>query len=253
MAADSRAIGYDLSGHKSDSDDTQCKIGVFDDNTIFAMIGDAGYNPVPGDKVVGWKTIDVARMAVQRANLIGGDVHARVQSMADAWVQSVWSNWTSLNKWHPDQVRRMARLKEGMLAAGIFAVVKDGILDSRPPVIGFDEACGMVGWKVTEITSCWTCGQKVGSKVCAGGPTEVAEKFCSGTAEARNKSIREWVATKPFPKDIDTESILAMRIAELTIERDKSGTVGGNVDAVELNKDGVHWWQRKDNCPERSN
>jgi hypothetical protein len=78
----------------------------------------------------------------------------------------------------------------------------------------------------------------------------VGEICATGKLEIFNKYIttgKKFMAADPALSRVT-------KLVELTIAEDKSGTVHGPIDAVELSKDGtIRWHKRKDNCPESQN
>lgn len=82
------------------------------------------------------------------------------------------------------------------------------------------------------------------------GRTAVFEEFAQGKTARARREIKQWETGRRKHPAEDVGARLAIRYVELTILHDRTGTVGGAVDAIEMRKDGtIRWIQRKQSCP----
>jgi hypothetical protein len=84
---------------------------------------------------------------------------------------------------------------------------------------------------------------------CGLGASDVAKEFVSATSERAKKEAEQWRHHKLAPS-ADRDAMQTVRLVELTIAYDKSGLVGGNVDAVMLKRGGKVEWIRSPDCQE---
>ena len=82
-------------------------------------------------------------------------------------------------------------------------------------------------------------------------PTErVLGKADSILADYARQGDAEWAKESQTIAPEARDAFRLIRLIELTIAEDTSGTVGGPIDALELRRGGeVRWIARKDNCP----
>lgn len=84
----------------------------------------------------------------------------------------------------------------------------------------------------------------------AAGKREIFDEFTSLTSPRAKREAKEWAKKSLRIRPEDRDLMKAIRLADLTVAYDQSGTVGGNIDALELRRGGeVRWKQRKDSCP----
>lgn len=235
VAADSRE------NHRESNrppDDTYCKITAFGDQIVFTSVGVDG-----ASGTLAWNNIDVAASVIHSARSNGRDF--RLYDVVVAWGNSMMQNWRAAYLLSPATVVMAAEQNDGGLTAGMFAQVKNGKIYWEGAAITFDRSrAEPVGLIVGQMDTCWACGEEGSAKICAGGKVAVATKFCAQHAP-------DIVPSKSLLDRIGKEGVLAIRIADLTVAYDRSGEVGGHIDAVELNRNGsIRWLARKDNCPE---
>jgi hypothetical protein len=220
IAADSRSTV-----RNKPPEDNHCKITAFEsDHVVFAVSGAAYALPATAnDPMPGWDAVEEAKKAVLKDHI------------AYYWETRMLSIWTKMMLYHPKDVLEVASKEHGFLTTGIFAVARNGKITIRVTNIKFIK--GKPRIKHSDVGDCK-------SQPCATGMIEVTSKY-----EASGKDVVK-ISTS------QTESLEILRVVklvDLTIAEDPSGTVGGPIDVLELLNDGtLRWRQKKDNCPESS-
>jgi hypothetical protein len=141
--------------------------------------------------------------------------------------------------YHPEDVRAVASINGGSdLTHGIFAVARRGSIGLT--LTGIVLANGNLTIERPPVKC------PIGT-MCATGKLDVFNRYIASGKEfmtADHSSIALW----------GYELLRVMKLVDLTIAEDQSGTVHGPVDAIELMNDGtIHWRQKKDNCPDSQN
>jgi hypothetical protein len=229
-----------------------CKISAFGNKIIFARVNADAYSSVGLlDPVISWNSGDVLKQVVRSEQPALGSAH--IQHIAERWAAAIAEHFQSFYRWHPQEVIRIAKEGNGVLVGGIFAEATDGIIYVRIALVTFNQnLLNPINWVIGDaITDCWDCGQTDGSKICVGGKITVPTEFCTqSTDRARGGDGKLTYAPSLLDLGWDRDSLLALRLADLTIAYDSSGTVGGRIDVIELTKDGsIRWLAKKDNCP----
>jgi hypothetical protein len=243
IAADSRGKIPDMPGHPPD--DTNCKITAFNNQFVFSAAGTQGYTPVLAiDSTPQWDNMTEAARAVHlHQSESYGSAVAQVTAIAETWSSTIKMNWQFLYFGHRNVVMRAAEIGQGVLTTGIFAGAKNGEVALAIREIRFYPATSTVG-----VVS-MVCPLGV---FCATGKTDVFIEFSTGHGERAEAERKNWAAhlsTIRLLEKVGPELLQAVRFAELVKELDSSGTVGGEIDALELRKNGgIYWYQLKDNC-----
>jgi hypothetical protein len=239
VAADSRGGWARASRQPSDN---WCKISVLEGNVLFATSGYAAYDSGLNDPVQSWTNRIQAEAAVHAHQSDRGISQTIVISIADAWAQSLSERWAGLNRQYPELVAKLADKGAHVVTSGVFAMAKDG----------------NIAFAVRELT--FIDGQmraidgKCGSgHVCGTGHTDVMLEFTRRTSDRARSEFFGWSelpSSNVRLNSVDRRTLYLVRLVDLTIAYDPSGTVGGPIDAVELWQNGsVHWVQRKEQCP----
>jgi hypothetical protein len=85
---------------------------------------------------------------------------------------------------------------------------------------------------------------------CATGKTQVAGEFIRVTSERARQEKAHFTASAKLLARASAATIRVVRLADLTIAYDNSGTVHEPIDGLELFNDGsIRWFSRKDDCP----
>jgi hypothetical protein len=229
IAADSQ-VNFENSPPKYD----QCKVGTLDQDSIFAMSGATGYYPIGQDDLVSsWDSLAQARLAAEDARKASPprDAAAAVDAIADNWSRRIEAHWDTVMLSHPERVQWAVGQEGRTLANAIFAVGRGRkIAVSLRSVVVADGAAHVVTLPTDSL-----CTPKL---PCGTGETKVFYEF---TRKTSLRSRRE-------PKQ-PTPLLEVIRLVDLSLAYDTSGTIGGKIDALELDDAGqVTWYQRKENC-----
>jgi hypothetical protein len=251
MAADSMAIhSFGI------PDNSYCKISTFSHQIVFAGIGCQGYvNTGSSDRAATWSAKDILRRVVGSEPKGPAGIR-HIQNISESWAALVLVNLEIEYLAHPQDVIKMAEEQKGSLSGGIFAEARDGEIYMRVAVVRFNQnLLSPQSLIFGDIGDCWTCGQKEGGKICAEGQPAVAAEFCTESSErAKGQEGRLTYGSTLLSLGWDKYSLLALRLADLTSAYDRSRTVGGNIDVLELDKNGhIRWLARKGNCPDSDN
>ena len=228
IAADSRAMFQNKA-----PEDNHCKIAAVNQDTIFAVSAAAAYPADTSDPVHPWDAIREARRASVGTVIIPANSQDAVNRIADAWVTSMVLNWKSVKKFHPEKVKEAARRGKGILTNGIFATANNGTISVTLRTIRL--AHNMVVPETVPMPC-------VVDVPCASGELDIFNEFTGRTSD-RAKGREGDLPSSPRSKVI--------RLVALTITYDKTGKVGGPIDALQLGMNGrITWFQQKDWCPE---
>jgi hypothetical protein len=227
IAADSRAIFSDRP-----PEDNHCKIAAFKSNDVIFAAGNATGYPNRGiaDFMPSWDVVDEARRAVDAERVIKRtNATDAANGIVSLWENNMLARWTQMMLYHPEDVRYIAAKNEGHLTHGVFAVARAGSIAIALTSIVDDNG------KLRAERAPVKC--PVG-EICATGKLEIFKKYITAG--------KKFMVTDPPLSRV-------IKLVELTIAEDKSGTVHGPIDAVELLNDGtIQWRHKKSNCPENS-
>jgi hypothetical protein len=240
VAADSRGV---YSDHDRPPDDSQCKLATFDHDVLFATGGNAAVlGNSTNDPVGDWRNIDVAGIAVSSVDgtLQGGE---RIHAIGLRWAELLVEKWADFYLRHPLEVTRIAERNNGIFTYGLFAQAWKGVIYRQFIAVIFDEA------KIPPIdigtltpTSCWACGQKSDTSLCASGQIDIATELCS-------QGKLQWRPTKHKDR-FDLQGSIAIDVVNETSLRDPTKTVGGPTQALELTRMGnLSWLINPNHCP----
>jgi len=234
IAADSRVI--------LDSgvpDDHECKIAAFKSKgVIFAATNGVSYaNKGLNDPMPSWNAIDDARSAVIAEGTTGRiNANNAVDRIAANWESSMQKRWSKMLLYFPDTIRFFASKNNGGLTNAIFAGARGRSIDLVMTSLVLDNNSVKVE---RHIQNCSVIP-------CASGETDVFNKYIASG---------KGVMTEP-PKvmaSVGYELLRVIKLVDLSIAEDKSGTIHGPIDALELSTNGtIRWHQKKCNCPANS-
>jgi len=235
MAADSRIIIG-----SSPPIDNHCKIAAFREHLLFGATNGVARYSSKHDLAPAWDAVEEAKRAIQATPI----THAQnsqtwLAGIVDNWVEKMLFYWRAEDLVYHDEVRKFADSQQGSLTTGIFAAALNGELTLTVRRIKFDS-------NGVSVYSLPVGGCRV--MPCAAGMTDIYTEYVTH-ASPRAKA-ETWTASPLLLQHISPEMLRVIRLVDLTIAYDKSGEVGGHIDAVEMQTDGsIHWYQRP-NCPE---
>lgn len=252
IAADSKGTrgGPIISTILTEPDYSQCKILTFDNQIVFTMVNGTGFRAAKIDPVGTWDVRDILRQVIS-AEPKTSDVGMRLHNIAMKWGNAVADKFRAEYQWHRTDVVSMAEEGKGILTAGfLFAKNASGALEIWNPFIALNQSLSdpiIIGLN-SYLGGCWACAQR--DKVCAAGQPSVVEEFCTGHVQ-QSRIADGYLSYPNRLLDIgwDLHTIAANRLADLVEAYDISGTVGGPIDVLKLEKSGsIRWLAKKDNC-----
>jgi len=241
MAADSRSGFTD----RANSDEI-CKIIAPNHKFLFAVAGIAAATDKTNSFLT-WDGQDEARRAYDKT--IGAFSEAPpdlIERIATSWGQTIQQNIVRL--YFSDIATFKSRLKQpkGMLSLGVFGGRNpNGSLRLITAEIDYDESF-LPPIRLTVTTQ--SCVENV--NICAFGEVSVPAEYVNLVSDRAKKERAGWDPSPAFPKE-DWDILRVIRLVDLTIAFDKTGRVGGGIDAAQISQDGtLRWYQRKENCRE---
>jgi hypothetical protein len=240
VAADSRAV---YSNGDRPPDDSQCKLATFDHKVLFATGGNAvRWRNSADDPVGDWRNVNVAGIAVDSvdASLQGEE---RIHAISQRWAELLVEKWADFYRWHPAAVAQMVETKIPVLTYGLFAQAWKGAIYKQFIAVVFNPANTTPIYTSTlNLTSCWACGQKSDTSLCAMGQVDVPTELCSLASS-------HWRPAKHQDR-FDLQESLAIDVVDETSLRDLTKTVGGPTVALELTRRGkLRWLANPNHCP----
>jgi hypothetical protein len=177
-----------------------------------------------------------------------------VDRIKEIYVRILGQNWQELYKRHPEQVIEAAEKNKGQLTSAFFAEAKNGTIYRQLVGILFDRNKQPPIYAITgDQGGCLPCGLE-NAEICIGGEQAIADEFCLRSTPRAKREADNWSPSKAIIDRFGKGAALAIRLADLTAAYDKSGTVGGQIDAVQLKSDGsIQWLAKKEYCPENQN
>lgn len=220
-----------------------CKITAFGNQIVFSGVNQIAYlNTGLTDPVASWDGKEILRQIIKsEPGHEAGD--GRIMAIASKWAIAIVDKLQGNYLWHREEVVKTAAMGKGVLVGGIFAEAIGGKIYLRVAIVTFNRnSLTPLDSMVGTIGNCWPCGQEDGT-VCVGGQIHTVEEFCTKSTE-RAKGVEGKLTYLDGLMGLgwDSHSLLALRLADLTTAYDPSGTVGGSIDVLELNRNGrIHW------------
>ena len=246
IAADSRGVHADP---RRPPDDARCKISVFGHKVLFATSNGLSFTKTdPFDLADEWDTTSVAHEAFRKAEAGKEAGSVYLDAIASDWEQTMIAHWENLYSFHPQLVAATAEGAAGLLTVGFFATANGGKIEKRFSVIRFnrDSPSPITYQRGLSLHNCAACGQSNGYTVCFTGVTNIPISICSKMSNGAMK----WRTAKNSIK-ADITRTTALDLARTTVACDRTGKIGGPIDAAEVRSDGsTHWIRRKCDCPD---
>jgi hypothetical protein len=237
IAADSRSTNP-----PAPPNDTYCKITTFGNQLIVARTGGVSHQSQGLlDLSKTWDARGQINAALSKHPIKPDTpVREQIDAIADAWADIVKSDWLATYVIHPEQVRQIAVRQNGGLSLGIFALALGNQINITERRVSFAD-----GYVSTDKPSIGFC--RFGP--CAAGTTDIFEEYISGKTE--RAAAERYDASPEVIRSVGRDMAKIIRLVDLAVAFDKSGTIGGKIDAVELSLGGgKRWLQRKEQCAE---
>lgn len=240
MAADSRGTHSN-----KPPDDKQCKIAALGEQIIFVNSGFLGVEPSgPFDVVKRWQSIEEAHTAYDRMKTVYPNQTIAAQ-VASEWARATADNLNLLYAVNPKMILDRADPNGRLTSAFFGETTESGHLTLhfvtivvRPgsfPAVNFDPPRPITRDKCSP---------------CAIGKGEILVEFTQKSSVRARQEAKHWTEDLKQFKTEDRDILWVIRLVDLTIAYDKSGTVGGKIDTLELRRgEGIRWYQRKPKCP----
>lgn len=232
IAADSRA-NYSKA---LAPDDNQCKVSAFQSShVIFANSGVTGYiSSGKSDSVQTWSANDEAKIAIPQKwpKPFPANAAEAIKVLTALWADKMKDRWQVTFSAHPEVLGAViAKQRGGPITKGVFAIAFKGQIAIAMAEIRYTSA-GMTAVFYDDMHC------TAGVTICGIGELGV---------------VFEHLMPGPFMPNSDQITRLT-KLVELTEAEDKSGMIGGPIDALEMSKDGaITWKQRKKVCPDHQN
>jgi hypothetical protein len=243
MAADSRGT---IGGSHFDD---QCKINALDGKILFVSTGNVVTysNQVanPLGSVPSWNNYAEVRASYERIIQQFSTAATHMTDIAIDYASDLRSKWAGAAIYNRAFVSNAAAVQGGNRLTAAFFAGYDGSGKARVAqvLITFNERdlLNPVGMEVGLIT----CPVQ---NFCAIGRPEIVAEFLQTSTDRAMVDTKLWrPPSTTLWDDIDLER--TVHLVELTI-RYQGDDVGGEIDAVELDRgNDARWYRRKDNCP----
>lgn len=239
IAADSR--GTDLKGKYSDND---CKISSYGDQIIFASSGNRMLSVVIRGKRMLWDSHTFAARAISRANSAkNGNVGVIDRSVAN-WLVSGKAWFTELQKNDPTgRLKDLSDSANGIAEGFFLGRNESGEIEARHALISLDLA-------ENSNPTIRTTSEILDQGIIVMGITDIASEFVKANTSRSIADVNKWNASMVGKKPDQKRELSTIQLVKWTIQYADSKDVGGDVDSIKLDKSGIHWLTRKNNCKE---
>lgn len=238
IAADSRGSFPDGRPPRND----QCKVSAIDGKILIVSINSGQFDATRPD-LPSWSNASEARRSYDAVLEKYSSVQGRLRDIAIGTAEALKSRFLYLYSKHRTTFDRAAGKSGSLTKLFMGGAGINGLELYEIEIIAAKQtAQSAVESHVARI------GCQSTQNICAIGRVDIAEELLAGKTERSRAAAVAWSSGDPS-KFHDLRRVV--RIIELTIQHDASGTVGGPIDAVQLNPDGsIEWYARKRNCPE---
>lgn len=247
MAADSRAV-RDTGGTRV-PDDNDCKLLPLDKKTVFAATGLSEFTP-KNKSVPLWNAYSLGQRVYTELSSAAKDLLPL--RVALAWGDETQKFLNDFAEGNPTVFKELVAEHQippqaiiaGILPEGNVQVVweKFTIAENAPrPVRAVH----------VEVPSLQVnCDVALGN-FCGFGRSEIVDEYSHLTSDRAREEMKRWKKKHRHWSKEKQDTELTLKLAELTVQRDTSGLVGGGIDAVELKRGSkIVWIRRKANCPQ---
>jgi hypothetical protein len=238
MAADSRG---NSGGANPNNRDDECKIAVFEDKVIYVSAGFVAFKSnVPQGP--SWTNMDEARKAYSTVLERFGSIQGHTSDTAEEFADRLGQNFSLIAA---DRDLRALALREEVLTEAFFAGVSaTGSLEmARAKIVADPHHPGRLRRDVEMVIRCIT------DRICVSGQKELGMEFAQRDTERAKAEAKTWTTIGDATSPQDYDIVRTIQLAQTIARYDTEGTIGGPIDAVQLNRDGtIRWYRRKQNC-----
>jgi ATP-dependent protease HslVU (ClpYQ) peptidase subunit len=239
LAADSRLT---LSGGRSRYSDTQCKLSDLGHETIFAGAGMYGYDFGSGPRASGF---DAYKAALKSSQSLQPGLEDRAKAVAEDWSRKVKAAIDPQLARHPAEVLASMHGSSMLLAQGVFAGrTADGLVTYFAAI--HCDCSGAHKSALTRLTQLHPTAD--GLPLASLGTTEALNLFSEVVEGSSQRGLDERASWEKISGP-GRDGEVAFKTAEFIVRNVKDRSVGGLINAIELDHDGnVRWVKRGNNC-----
>lgn len=221
-----------------------CKIAIIDDHIVFANTGMGGVR-------VGVAPLWSAHEEARRAYKAVPD--GSLRDIAHTWGAAMVGHFEVELRLTKGIVEGYAARHSSILALGVFFSnrVVDGFAGTVVTVRLSNDGRDSVSHEIEALYP-RECRSPIGP-FCAIGSTDVFVEFAALATDRARDEASSWEGQRPLRNWGDEDVLKTARLVDLTIAYDKSGSVGGNIDVVQLQKGGspAEWKAQAEECRQK--
>ena len=236
LAADSR-IGSTQTGIGVERiNDSYCKLAALGGHTVFGASGVIGNGNGDWTAVSLATAIPTPSTPMSREDGLG---------FLLSWSNSIIQKLSGLS---PEQLRAIASQNDGNITTGVLAGVnRDDTTWAQAVIVQYSVIAGLAVPKSYDLIA------NKRMEYFTLGKGEIVREFVDKTSRRATVENARWAKLRSKMGQRAFEEFKTRRLADLTIKLypDKSA-VGGPIDEVALDADGVRWISLKSNCPAES-
>ena len=237
LAADSRRT---FSGGRHGHEDVQCKVSDLGQSIIFAGSGVSGFDFGPGQLTT---SFDTYKTALHTSQSLRSGTTDRAKATAEGWARQVKAALDEQLSRHPQEIMSSLHGSSHLLASGVFA----GMLSNGLTVYFAAINCECSGSrKYSSIQITQLHPTQYGLPAAVLGTAEAQVLFDEVMAGDSARSQAERVSWPTDAGGTDYAGAVTIRSAEFILRNAKDNTIGGSINAIELNRDGQVRWIKKD-------
>jgi hypothetical protein len=223
MAADSRAV---YQNDFAPPDQNHCKIDAFKlKHIVFAATGKIEFIGRPGRNVPpDWSVVEDAKWVIAQNwnSPVPANAIDAANTISQLWEQRVLDHWSNLMRLRPDLFNQAVTASSGnTLTSGVFALAYQGKVATVVSLIKYEN--GSLGISHPDPRCLLMCVM--------GDPESYMKHSFDPDIIGGSDPMRQ-----------------VIKVVELTISEDRTGLVGGPVDALELLNDGVNPVETEKGC-----
>lgn len=240
LAADSRLT---FSGGRRGHADNQCKVADLGREAIFAASGLSKYSFSPGQKN---PAFDAQKTALRAARSLPPEVIDRPKAMAEAWAKQVKTALDTELDRHPQEIISSLHGSSTLLGGGIFA----GRSTSRLSVYFAALYCQCGGaHKFSSIQITQIRPSDDGLPAAVVGTQDAMSLFTEMVDATTPRGIDALADITKHTDVPDPGAEATIKTADFILHNTKDPTIGGPINAIELNSSGeVHWVKKEQDC-----
>jgi hypothetical protein len=218
----------------------ECKVSALGKHMVFLSVNLTAWEESAPGGVPSWNSTEEAHRAYERLEPISQNEGFVIQ-LANEWAKAVADDIRTDYRYDPPAIASTA--ENGVLTDALFGESRNNRIRLFWERITF-HPFSLEPIQVETLTEFPQMG------FTAAGKRDIFDEFTNLASPRAKREAEEWAKKSLRIRPEDRDLMKAIRLADLTVLYDQSGTVGGKIDALELRRGGeVRWKQRKDVCP----